>query len=420
MPADEPSRPGRTFRRPLKRLLKSIAAVAALLVVGVAILLALLWKEHGAGITLPAPTGHFAVGRVTYGWVNNAKKDDLSPSPGANRQVLVWIWYPAAPSPSDPPAEYLPAPWRSALDSYSGMLMSRFLTRDLALVRCHSFSGPPISAEQSSYPVVILRAGGGALTTDFTTLAEDLASHGYVVAGFDAPYRTVAVVLPDGRVVTRPPANNPETLSAQDQDRLIDNLLPMWTTDTQFVIDQLEHLNAADPSGRFQGRLDLDRLGVFGHSFGGATALQVCHDDPRCKAGIDIDGNPFGSVVRDGLQQPFMFLLSDHGSLDDAGAREVFAKIQSIYSRLPAGRQCLVLHGANHFSFSDQILLKSTYLVKLAGLFQGGLDARRGLALTAAYVHTFFDVYLKNAPPSLLDRLRENEPAVQCLMAADL
>ena len=125
-------------------------------------------------------------------------------------------------------------------------------------------------------------------------------------------------------------------------------------------------------------------------------------------------------ALRDGLKQPFMFLLSDHGSLEDPGAREVFAKIQSIYNRLPAGRQCLILRGANHFSFSDQILLKSAYLVKLAGLFQGGLNARRGLALTAAYVHTFFDVYLKNAPPGLLDRLRENEPAVQCLMAGDL
>lgn len=71
------------------------------------------------------------------------------------------------------------------------------LTRDLSLVGAHSIADPPVARDERSYPVVILRAGGGAPTTDFTTLAEDLASHGYIVVGFDAPFRTYAVVLPD-------------------------------------------------------------------------------------------------------------------------------------------------------------------------------------------------------------------------------
>jgi len=44
----------------------------------------------------------------------------------------------------------------------------------------------------------------------YSTLAEDLASHGYVVVGFDAPYRTGVVVFPDGRVIRETPENNPE------------------------------------------------------------------------------------------------------------------------------------------------------------------------------------------------------------------
>ena len=83
----------------------------------------------------------------------------------------------------------------------------------------------------------------------------------------------------------------------------------------------------------------MQRLGMFGHSFGGATALQFCHDDPRCKAGIDIDGAPYGSVVQEGLKQPFMFILSDHSrELSDPANRHVLAHIQSIYDRLPNGR----------------------------------------------------------------------------------
>ena len=67
--------------------------------------------------------------------------------------------------------------------------------------------------------------------------------------------------------------------------------------------------------------MDLQRLGIFGHSFGGATALEFCHKDSRCKAVLDMDGIPFGSVVPEGLSKPGMFLLSDH-SRGDGRSRE--------------------------------------------------------------------------------------------------
>jgi dienelactone hydrolase len=379
------------------------------------VLLGLIWLEHRTRITLPEPTGHFAVGRTTYTWVNNAETDELAPSPGAKQDLLAWIWYPAAATTSAPPVEYLPAAWQSALAKNEGFLMSNLFTRDLSLVRTHSTPDPDVSPEQRSYPVVIMRAGGGALTTDYTTLAEDLASHGYIVVGFDAPYRTFVVALPDKRVVTRPPEYNPENLPADQANRLINRLLPMWTSDTAFVVSQLQHLNAADPSGKFTGRLDMQRLGVFGHSFGGATALQFCHDDPRCKAGIDIDGAPFGRFVQEGLKQPFMFILSDHSrELSDPVDRQILADIQSIYDRLPNGRLLITIRRANHFSFSDQMLLKSQYVIGMLRIFGfGGLDGRRGLAITAEYVHTFFDVYLKGAPSTLLTSISTQYPEVQ-------
>jgi pimeloyl-ACP methyl ester carboxylesterase len=405
----------RKFAAVAMRLIKALAVLAVFAVVGLAVLLALLWLEHKTGITLPLPSGHFAVGRATYVWVNNAETDELAPSPEAKREVVVWIWYPSAATTSAAPVEYLPEPWRLALAQHSGVLMSQFFTRDLSLVQAHSTPDPDISSEQRSYPVVIMRAGGGALTTDFTTLAEDLASHGYIVVGFDAPYRSFVVVLSEDRVIFRPPSNDPENLPPDQANRLINRLLPMWTGDTKFVVSQLEHLNAADPSGKFTARLDTQRLGMFGHSFGGATALQFCHDDSRCKAGIDIDGAPYGSVVQEGLKQPFMFIFSDHSrEMSDPASSQIHADFQSIFERLPSGRLVITIRGANHFSFSDQMLLKSHIVIGLLRLFGfGGLDARRGLAITAEYVHTFFDVYLKNAPANLLNKPSQLYPEVQ-------
>jgi predicted dienelactone hydrolase len=401
-------------KRLFKRILKTIALLALLGVLGLTALFALLRYEHNSRIELPKPTGHFGVGRTTFSWVNNALTDEMAPSPNAKREVKVWMWYPSAAT-SAPPADYLPAPWRSALVQNTGALMRQFLTRDLALIQTHSTSDPDVSPEQRSYPVVILRAGGGALTTDFTTLAEDLASHGYIVLGFDAPYRTFVFVRSDNSVVTRPPANDPEDMPAEQANRLINKLLLLWTSDTSFVVNQLERLNAADPSGKFTSRLDLQRLGMFGHSFGGATSLQFCHDDPRCKAGIDIDGAPYGSVVQDGLKQPFLFILSDHRrELSDPASRQIGADIQSIYNRLPNGRLFVTIRGANHFSFSDQMLQKSQFVIGLLRLLGfGSLEGRRGLAITTDYVHTFFDVYLKDAPAASLDKLSQPYPEVQ-------
>jgi dienelactone hydrolase len=410
-----------TFSRLIQWLVRIAAALSLIALVGLTLLVALVWREHKTEISLPAPTGHFAVGRTTYTWINSdeinpTETDELAKSPATRREVVVWLWYPSVATPSAPTVEYLPAPWRSALAQHSGVLMSKFFTRDLSLVRTHSTSDPDISSGQNSFPVVIMRAGGGALTTDYTTLAEDLASHGYIVVGLDAPYRTFVVSLPQNRVVIRPSTNDPENLPADQANRLINRLLQMWISDTKFVVSQLERLNAADPSGKFTGRIDLYRLGMFGHSFGGAQALQFCHDDARCKAAIDLDGAPYGSVVQEGLKQPTMFIFSDHShETADPSSTQIHADIESIYGRLPNDRFTITIRGAHHFIFSDQSLLNSQCLTRLLTLVLGSgkLEPRRGLAITASYVHTFFDIYLKGEPLTLLKNVSAQYPEVE-------
>ena len=74
----------------------------------------------------------------------------------------------------------------------------------------------------------------------------------------------------------------------------------------------------------------------------------------------------------------------------------------------------MTIRGANHFSFSDQMLLKSHFIIRLLRLFGfGRLEGRRGLAITANYVHTFFDVHLKDAPAALLNKPSQLYPEVE-------
>jgi len=384
------------------RIFKCLKVLAMLGVLGGASLLGTFWIEHRTEITLPAPTGPFAVGRALYDWVDDKGLDMLAPTQGNKRELLVWIWYPTAPGQTTLLQDYLPTSVRAEIERSSGVPILKFLTRDLSKVHTHSRWNSDVSSKQQSYPVVIMRAGASLEVWNYSTLAEDLASHGYVVVGFDAPYRTFTLVFPDGRVMRRIPENNPELCfekPGQEQDRCADRLLSAWTSDIAFVLDRLEQLNASDPSSKFTARLDLTRVGVFGHSFGGATAAQFCSQDSRCNAGIDVDGSLHGSVIHASIHKPFMFLLSGRGDFSsDAETRQIQSDIQSVYNRLPAdGRLYISIRGANHFTFSDDGALLKSFLVRgvLRAFGKLGLDGRRQLAVTAYCLRSFFDRYLK-------------------------
>jgi pimeloyl-ACP methyl ester carboxylesterase len=220
-----------------------------------------------------------------------------------------------------------------------------------------------------------------------------------VVVASDSPYSTFIVVYNDGRAVTRTPQGNPgDAGHTPAAIHLAETLVPIWAADLKFELDQMQQLDDSDPDGRFTHRLDLQNVGVFGHSFGGAAALRFCRDDPRCRAGIDIDGIPFGSAGRGGMSKPFLFLLGEHGG--EAGSGEILAQFHAIERGLPNQPNEITLAGARHFNFSDMALLKEHLLGRVSGLL-GPIDARRGLAASADCVSAFFDTYLKHQPDAL-------------------
>ena len=402
-----------TLTRLLRSVLKGFAVLALLGVLGIGALFGFLWLEHRSEVTLPTPTGSFAVGRAIHDWSDSVALDTLAPVPGTKRELLVWIWYPSAAWQSAVMDDYLPARLRPKAEVSGGANIWTLLTRDASNVRGHSARDPDVSPQQRAYPVVIMRAGASASVLNYSTLAEDLASHGYVVVGFDAPYRTGRVVFPDGRMMGRTEQNNPEMCVVPDRaqmERCVSRVLTAWTGDIAFVLDRLARLNASDSSGKLIGRLDMTRVGVFGHSLGGAVAVQFCHEDSRCKAGIDIDGAPHGSVIQAGLRQPFMFLLSDHSDEFDSPSLQIKSDIQSIYDRMPPDRRLRVaIRGAFHFTFSDDGALLKSSIVRgvLRMLGKLGIDGRRQLAVTTYCLHTFFDRSLKGADGS---RLRISSP----------
>jgi predicted dienelactone hydrolase len=222
---------------------------------------------------------------------------------------------------------------------------------------------------------------------------EELASHGFIVVGLD--HRdTFASVFPDGTVVRMPTFENTMAVYlAGIKER---------ATDEQFVMDELSRMNSGD--AMFAGRLDLERMGAFGWSFGGAAAAEVCRTDPRCKAGINMDGGFFVSnLVQTALSTPFMMLRADtpDSAMDDGRPDDR----KSVIQKMTHDGYFVRTSGTEHYSYSDMPLVadKSSFQSIFGSPIHPLIPGVRINQIASAYVVSFFRKYLKGEDDHLLD-----------------
>ncbi|MDY6901079.1 MAG: alpha/beta fold hydrolase, partial [Cyanobacteriota bacterium] len=110
----------------------------------------------------------------------------------------------------------------------------------------------------SSVPVIVISHGIGTDSSNFRYLANHLATNGFAVVVPNHPSDSEQV---------QSLVNGSASEVAQPEEFINRPL------DVKFVLDELEKLNNTD--SRFEKRLDLQQVGVFGQSFGGYTALAL-------------------------------------------------------------------------------------------------------------------------------------------------
>src|ERR1044071_4504149 len=74
--------------------------------------------------------------------------------------------------------------------------------------------------------------------------------------------------------------------------------------DGHFVLDQLEQLNASDDS--FKGRIDLGRIGMIGHFYGGLISALSTGSDSRIKAGASLEIDPMMQMASP--NKPYLYM----------------------------------------------------------------------------------------------------------------
>ncbi|GAB2957027.1 lipase [Micromonospora polyrhachis] len=333
-------------------------------------------------LSLPAPTGRHPVGTTSLHLVDSGRPDPWQP--GTDRELMVSLWYPAVTDRGGP-APYTTAAVSARIVAAEGLpLPSEILTT----VRTNARRDVPVRRTAGGWPLVVLSPGFSLSRESLTGLAEELASRGYVVAGVDHPYEARGVEFPDGRVVECLACDlwGPGTAEKVIEGRALD---------VSFLLDRL---TGPKPAWRGAWAIDRSRIGMVGHSIGGASAAQVLRTDRRVAAGADLDGTLFVPVPAGALTKPFLLVGAERPA-DASWLRD--------WPGLAGWKRWLTVTGTGHMSFTDRPVLGAQL-----GMDPGPMPAERQLLITREYVAAFVDWHLRHQPRPLLDGPSATYPEV--------
>ena len=318
-------------------------------------------------ISLPQPTGPFGVGTVVWDWPDPGRLDEISPYPNDVREIMAQAWYPADGPATAPTGVYAP------------------LERDLSNVTGWSKPGVPFTAQLEKAPLIALCPGSRTPRYFYTSVAEDLASHGYVVLGVDFPY-VGFVIYPDGRTISNafPIPSGPYEVV----DQFLETPGNLEIGDLQFALTSLERISDDDPARRLTGRIDWRHLGAFGHSLGSRGCGGVAADDHRFDAIASMEG-AFPFAVRErGPKIPVLLMFG-------VGLPQYVR--DAIRQLIPNRRDDLYDLTLPSFLHNNVDELPLVYPMQFPSL----INPYVGLAETRDVLLTFFDQFVRGTGPGI-------------------
>ncbi len=403
------------------RVLFGILSILLLIVISMPPMLVPVFK-------LPIPTGPYDVGIKYDYFVDKNRPEPLTPDSTDFQEISVQVMYPAEISSNDTPVKY----WENASEKskiISGFWggLPTFLFSHFSLIKTHSYLDVRLSETEQTFPVLIFNHGSVGMPSINTVLLEALASHGFIIFSIGHSDYIPFFVKPDGEIKAFDPNsadyllkmmenNDPEVrniarklMQSEDLNEQVlllrqfleknpqnQKSLFRWVQDISFTMDELERLNSGN--GFFSGRLDLNRIGVFGVSFGGAASTQVCVQDKRCKAAISMDCPQFGDFIDHDVSQPIMFMSSEQYK----GKNDLFLQLKGnpLYM--------VMIQNTTHQNFSDISIWGKLFNLQMLG----EIDGERCLQIQNEYIHAFFEKYLKSIDSELLNGLSPEYPEV--------
>jgi dienelactone hydrolase len=255
--------------------------------------------------------------------------------PAGDRDLVVELWYPAPGDATGASQELLDFMLTDA-DAASLEALLDLAPETCVRKQTASAAAPPLADIDGPLPTVVFSHCHGCTRFSSFSLAERLASHGFLVASVDHAGST----LFDQLAGSLPPID----VATRDLRR----------DDVVRVIDELLDPAAANLPAQFVGRADAERLGMFGHSFGAVTTGAILQDDPRPRAGVAIAApveNPIlPGVTVAAITEPLMLIVAvEDNSISEFGN----VAIRQNFSDANAPAWKLEFADTGHFAFSD-------------------------------------------------------------------
>lgn len=293
--------------------------------------------------------------------------------------LAVTGWFVFAPRPPSPSGPHAVARLELVLRDRAGapIVVTVWHPRDLA----------------TAVPLILYSPGWGALRTQSSLQAENLASHGFVVVACDD--------------IAADPATDPdrgvsfELTSDAATAGSIERAGRHAVAQAERLLAVLRALEAGQAAA-LAGRLDLARIGVLGYSIGGASGLAAALTDRRIAAVVNVDGGLFGPSAEEIGVAGYFLISSREAFPTEAELRspDAFTRNYAMISALdiPRNRRRMERPGgywvqlpaAEHADLSDALFQPSH-----ATLFRPNAQRRALLSAVEAFEVAFFMSTLK-------------------------
>ena len=344
---------------------------------------------------LPTPKGEYIIGTDVFMWEDTYRDEWFTKDKIDTRKIVVQIWYPASEK-SDSLYPYMDHQ-NLRIESIANRIgKSKAFIKPVGGVEGNSyFKAEPIDQK---FPLILFSHGLGGYKTQNSINIESLVSQGYIVVAPDHTYDATITVYPDGSTAEFK-AGLPNDISPNEFWK---NRIPQLNTrseDISFIIDKLQTMK----NYNIYNSIEFNKIGVFGHSFGGATSIVSSWNDTRISACINLDGwmvPIVDDIINTGIKIPFCYIGQEKWG--DVSIN--YDKLDNFYKNCSSDTYILKIKGTNHFDYADM-----PHFSKIGRMIASGKNVDENFAIRLSnLIVGFFDEYLKDKSYNWTEKIIEN------------
>lgn len=322
-----------------------------LLVIGVIpILLFPVYQEK-------SPIGPLKIDTISFTWEDKSRLESFAKD-GSNRKVTVQLWYPS-------------------------------------------------TASQETFPLVVFSHGAfGYRMSNYSTY-EELVSNGYVVCSIDHTYHAFYTKQTDGKVITVNQDFMKDVYKINGDDITEDEIFSItreWmklrSADMNFVLDTIIDKTKSNDLEQVFSEIDITKIGVMGHSLGGATAVNIGRERKDINAVITLDATMLSEELdcKNNVytinEEPYPVPLLSIDTTDhyEEGLSYGDLYVNNVVLKNAKDAREVHFNEAGHLNFTD-LPLFSPFLASL--LETGEVDPMSCIQTMNEVILNYYDHYLK-------------------------